>query len=44
MPPLQFPIWLVTHRELMTSQRIRTVFDRLARGIGDAIATNAAAR
>jgi len=28
--PLTFPIWLVTHRELHTSRRIRLVFDLLA--------------
>ncbi|MEO1457474.1 MAG: LysR family transcriptional regulator [Pseudomonadota bacterium] len=36
LPPLQFPIWLVTHRELQTSPRIRIVFDQLARGLKDA--------
>ena len=35
LPPMQFPIWLVTHRELKTSRRIRVVFDALA----DAFAT-----
>ncbi|MEM6943915.1 MAG: LysR substrate-binding domain-containing protein, partial [Pseudomonadota bacterium] len=34
--PIQFPIWLVTHRELQTSQRIRVVFDQLARGLAEA--------
>ncbi len=29
---LEFPIWLVTHRELQTSPKIRIVFDELARG------------
>lgn len=29
-PPVVFPIWLVTHRELHTSRRIRLVFDLLA--------------
>lgn len=33
LPSLEFPIWLVTHRELQTSQRIRTVFDLLARSL-----------
>jgi len=33
LPPFQFPIWLVTHRELQTSRRIRIVFDHLARGL-----------
>lgn len=30
MPPLPVEIWLVAHRELKTSRRIRTVFDFLA--------------
>jgi DNA-binding transcriptional LysR family regulator len=30
VPSVRFPIWLVTHRELHTSRRIRVVFDRLA--------------
>ncbi|WP_417672271.1 LysR family transcriptional regulator [Roseibium sp.] len=30
MPPTTIPIWLVTHRELHTSRRIRLVFDTLA--------------
>lgn len=29
-PVFAFPIWLVTHRELHSSRRIRTVFDHLA--------------
>ncbi len=29
-PPVTFPIWLVTHREIHTSPRIRLVFDTLA--------------
>lgn len=29
-PPLMFPIWLVAHRELNTSRRVRVVFDLLA--------------
>jgi DNA-binding transcriptional LysR family regulator len=33
VPPLRFPIWLVTHRELRTSRRIRVVFDALAEGL-----------
>jgi DNA-binding transcriptional LysR family regulator len=33
LPPMQFPIWLVTHRELRTSQRIRVVFEALAQGL-----------
>lgn len=30
MEPIEFPVWLTTHRELHTSARIRVVFDRLA--------------
>jgi DNA-binding transcriptional LysR family regulator len=30
LPPVKFPIWLVTHRELRTARRIRVVFDLLA--------------
>ncbi len=30
LAPLMFPIWLVTHRELSTTRRIRVVFDLLA--------------
>ncbi len=33
LPSLQFPIWLVTHRELRTNRRIRVVFDTIARGL-----------
>lgn len=36
LPSLQFPIWLVAHRELQTSKRIRIVFDQLVRGLGEA--------
>ncbi|WP_147125445.1 LysR family transcriptional regulator [Shimia ponticola] len=36
-PSFEFPIWLVTHRELQTSPRIRVVFDQLARGLSDRI-------
>ena len=35
LPLLQFPVWLVTHRELRTNRRIRVVFDMLARGLAD---------
>jgi DNA-binding transcriptional LysR family regulator len=35
LTPIQFPIWLVTHRELQTSRRIRIVFDLLARGMSE---------
>ena len=30
LPPIPVPAWLVAHRELHTSRRIRLVFDRLA--------------
>ncbi|MEM6823819.1 MAG: LysR family transcriptional regulator [Pseudomonadota bacterium] len=33
-PPLRFPTWVTTHRELQTSRRIRMVFDRLAEDLG----------
>ncbi len=33
MAPLPVPIWLVCHREVKTSRRIRLVFDRLAEGL-----------
>ena len=33
MPPVRFPIWLVSHRELRTSRRIRVVFEALAEGL-----------
>jgi hypothetical protein len=29
-PPLPVPVWLVAHRELLTSRRMRVVFDSLA--------------
>ncbi len=37
LPSPQFPVWLVTHREVQTSQRIRIVFDLLVRGLADVI-------
>jgi len=33
--PLKFPVWLVAHRELKTSRRIRRVFDFLSEELGD---------
>lgn len=33
--PVRFPIWLVTHRELRTSRRIRVVFEALAEGLAN---------
>lgn len=35
LDPFVFPIWLVVHRELRTSTRIRTVFDLLATALQD---------
>lgn len=35
-PLVTVPVWLVTHREMRTSRRIRTVFDILAGAIRDA--------
>lgn len=32
--PIEVPVWLVTHRELHTSRRIRVVFDMLADAFG----------
>jgi len=29
MAPVEFPAWLVTHRELHTARRIRLVYDLL---------------
>ena len=34
LPTPKIPIWLVTHRELGTSKRIRVVFDQLAYELG----------
>lgn len=33
VPRVHFPIWLVSHRELRTSRRIRVVFEALAQGL-----------
>lgn len=33
LPSPQFPVWLVTHRELQTSRKIRIVFDHLVQGL-----------
>ncbi len=35
LPSPEFPIWLVTHRELRTSRKIKIVFDQLAHGLKD---------
>ncbi|MBV1695511.1 MAG: LysR family transcriptional regulator [Hyphomicrobiales bacterium] len=34
LPGVQVPVWLVTHRELRTSARVRLVFDTLAEELG----------
>lgn len=34
LDPLMFPLWLVAHRDLTTSRRIRMVFDLLAAELG----------
>ena len=39
LPSPQFPVWLVTHRELQTSRRIRLVFDQLVQGLRQALET-----
>lgn len=36
LPPYPVPLWLVSHRELRTSRRIRVVFDLLAQGLAAA--------
>lgn len=35
VPSVRFPIWLVSHRELRTSRRIRVVFEALAQGLAE---------
>ncbi len=42
VPPVLFPIWLVSHRELRTSRRIRVVFEALAQGLAGRDAKSAA--
>ena len=37
LPSPQFPIWLVTHRELQTSRKIRIVFDHLVQELRDMV-------
>lgn len=41
IPTPRFPVWLVAHRELQTSRRIRIVFDLLAQGLAEADAPGA---
>ena len=38
VPPVRFPMWLVTHRELRTSRRIQVVFEALANGLTNGLA------
>lgn len=38
LPSVGLPIWLVSHRELRTSRRIRLVFDWLAEGLSEGAA------
>ena len=33
LPSIPVPIWVVCHRELRTSRRLRLVFDWLAKGL-----------
>lgn len=40
LPALEVPVWLVTHRELQVSKRVRVVFDRLARGLREIVDSN----
>jgi DNA-binding transcriptional LysR family regulator len=34
LPPFRFELWLVAHREVRTSRRVRLVFDRIAAALG----------
>lgn len=38
LPPFDIPVWLVTHRELHTSRRIRIVFDLIAEHVSAGLA------
>ena len=35
LPPIDVPVWLVTHRELHTSRRIRLVYDTIAEYVSE---------
>jgi DNA-binding transcriptional LysR family regulator len=37
LPGVPIPIWLVTHRELRTSRRVRVVYDLLGKALGDRV-------
>ncbi|MEM9692611.1 MAG: LysR family transcriptional regulator, partial [Myxococcota bacterium] len=36
LPAIEFPVWLVSHRELHTSRRVRFVYDLLAEALAPA--------
>ncbi|MEM7408827.1 MAG: LysR family transcriptional regulator [Myxococcota bacterium] len=42
LPPIPVPVWLVTHRELHTSRRIRLVYDELAEALAAFLGSEAA--
>lgn len=42
LPPIPVPVWLVTHRELNTSRRIRLVFDHLAKALSEFLGASSA--
>lgn len=42
LPPIRFPFWLVAHRELRTSRRVRLVYDALAEGLAAPVTGHAA--
>ena len=42
LDPIPMPIWLVTHRELHTSRRIRLVFDLLAEALAELLGSGTA--
>ena len=35
LPPIPIPMWLVTHRDVRTSRRVRVVVDLLAEELGN---------
>jgi DNA-binding transcriptional LysR family regulator len=44
LPTIPVPVWLVTHRELHTSRRVRVVFDILAQALSDTAAVRGGKR